>query len=305
MDRMRRVGRKNRGNSSLGDCKGKERTTLTACYLCGQRVDGMISSRDHVIPQTLRDKLPPKVRGFDYGGVLPTHPECNNRFDDETYVRKAMQILGALHDSNTTLARPAPGKQEGHVLVLNEEKLTEFSLRDFRFFGIHDARNDLMASFDNPEYYADKPSANFRKTVTCTTLSVLTKSAAALLVKRYLPDLPRKWNVVCILYAGDAKKADLSFLFRETKPFTKEIRVSAKKFEDSSWFVSYVTSTALVLSFFLMENDCHLVADIQNKFSDMECFRFESETLMDLDGHDWPSIGHARSKGKHHEAGLE
>ena len=75
------------------------------CYLCGQPVDSSESSADHVIPRTLRGKGPPKVRGFDYGGVLPTYPECNNRFGDETHVRKALQLLGALYDSNTTLAR--------------------------------------------------------------------------------------------------------------------------------------------------------------------------------------------------------
>ena len=71
IDRMQRVGRKNRGNSSHEDCKGNERTVLTVCYHCNQLVDGSTSSKDHVIPQTLRGKGPPKVKGFDYGGVLP------------------------------------------------------------------------------------------------------------------------------------------------------------------------------------------------------------------------------------------
>ncbi len=289
--------RKYRGNSSSGDCKGNGRTVLTTCYLCGQLVEGSTSSRDHVIPRALRGKGQPKVRGYDDSGVLLTHPECNNRFGDETYVCKAMHLLEALHNSNTTLARTAPGELKGQVLALNEEKLAEFSPRDLRFFGIHDARNDSIASFDKPEYYANKPRTDFRKTVICPTLSVLTKSAAVLLVSRHLRDLPRKWNVVCVPYQGDTTRAELSFLFGETKPFAKNIRVSAKQFEASSWFVIYATGTVLALFFFLMEDDCHLVADIQKLFPDQECFRFDGETLMDLVGHDWPSIGLARSKG--------
>ena len=128
--------------------------TVTACYLCGQPVDGSTSSGDHVIPRTLRGKGPPKIPGFDYGGVLPTHPECNNRFGDETHVRKALQLLGALHDSNTTLIRPAPGNLKGHVLALNEQALAGLGPRDFQFFGIYDARKDSVASFDDPAYYA-------------------------------------------------------------------------------------------------------------------------------------------------------
>jgi len=69
------------------------------------------------------------------------------------------------------------------------------------------------------------------------------------------------------------------------------------KFESNSWFVRYKTGAVLALFFFLMDDDCNLVADIREKFPVAECFRFERETLMDLIGHDWPSVGHVRSKG--------
>ena len=269
---------------------------MTVCYLCGQLVDGSTSSEDHVILRTLRGKGPPKVRGFDYGGVLPTHPECNNRFGDETHVRKALQLLGALQDSNTTLVRPAPGNLNGLVLALNEEKLAGFGSRDFRFFGIHDAKKDSVASFDNPEYYADKPRSDFRKTVICTVLSVLTKSAAALLVSRHLDDLPSKWNIVCVPYAGDVTGADFSSFFGETKPFAEDIRVLRKRFAANSWTAIYATSTAMVWFFFLMDDDCNLVADIKERFPLEECVQFEGESLMELVGHDWPTVGHTRSR---------
>ena len=269
--------------------------TVTACYLCGQPVDGSTSSGDHVIPRTLRGKGPPKIPGFDYGGVLPTHPECNNRFGDETHVRKALQLLGALHDSNTTLIRPAPGNLKGHVLALNEQALAGLGPRDFQFFGIYDARKDSVASFDDPAYYAGKPRSDIRKTVLCTVLSVLTKSAAALLVKRHLDDLPSKWNIVCVPYAGDVTKADFSSFFKETKPFAGDIQVLRKRFAAKSWTTVYVTSTLMVWFFFLMDDDCNLVKDIKERFPREECHQFEGESLMELVGHDWPTVGHSRS----------
>ena len=134
------------------------------------------------------------------------------------------------------------------------------------------------------------------KTVIGTTLSVLTKSAGAFLVKRNRIDLPRKWDVISVPFVGDTIKPELSSLFGESKPFTKDIQVAAKKFEGSSWVVFYATSTMSVLFFFVMEDDGHIVTGIQEKFSLEKCFRFEGETLMDLVEHDWSSIRHTRSK---------
>ena len=266
---------------------------MNYCYLCGQLIDGATNSRDHVIPRTLRGKEPPKVKGIDYGGVLPTHSECNNRFGDEKHVNKALQLLGALNDSNTTLVRPARGSRNGRVLVLNGKKLTGFGSRDLRFFGIHDARNDSVASFNDFEYYADKPRINFKKTVLCTIVSVLAKSAAALLVSRHLSEPPTKWHIVCVPYAGDMTRTELSPFFKENRHFAKEIRVWTNRLETSSWVSVYATSSATVLLFFLMDDDCNLVTKIPERFPLEECIEFRGKSLMDLVGHDWPSIRHA------------
>ena len=223
---------------------------MKVCYLCSQPVDGSRSSRDHVIPRALRGKGPPKVKGFDYGGVLPTHSTCNNGFGDETYVSKALQLLGALCDPKTTFCQSAPGNLKGRVLMLNEARLPGFGLQDFRFFGIHDARSDSMASMDDSDYFTRKPRVYFKKTVRNIILSVLAKSAAALLIKRHLEDLPSNWHIVCVFFVGDATKIDLLAFFRKTKPFAKDIRVGMSRFEASSWVSCYVTGTTKVLYFF-------------------------------------------------------
>ena len=266
---------------------------MTICYLCGQWVDDAASSGDHVIPRTLIGKKPPKAKGFDYGGRLRTHPKCNNRFGDETHVRKALQLLGAMYDSNAAFVQPAPGDLNGHVLALNEEKLPGFGPRDFQFFGIHDARNDALASFDNPAYYAGKPQANIRKTVLCTILSVLAKSAAALLFSRYISGLPNGWNIVCVPYAGDATGADLSRFFGKNRPFSTDIRVYMNRFESASWVSIYATGDAMVLIFFVMGDGRDLVGRIQEKFSYGTCLQFKGRSLMDMVGHDWPVVRQA------------
>ena len=260
---------------------------MTVCYLCGQPVDASVSTGDHVIPRTLLGKQAPKAKGFDYGGKLRTHAECNNRFGDETYVRKALQLWGAILDPNATVLRPAPGNLNAHVLVLNEKRLPGFRPRDFRFFGIHDARNDSVANFDDPEYYSDKSRADPMKTALCTALSVLAKSAAALLVRRRLADVPSRWDIVCVPRMGDVTRLDLSTFFGETRPFATDIRVWTNKFEADSWLSLYATGTVMVWFFFLMDDDRHLIDEIRRRFPSDQCLQFQGRTLMDLVGYDW------------------
>ena len=148
-----------------------------------------------------------------------------------------------------------------------------------------------MPRFDYPAFYTDKPRADFRRTVLCTSLSVLAKSAAALLVSRRLAELPGNWDIVCVAFAGDATKADLSAFFGETKPFAPDIRVWTKKFGAGSWISIYVTGTAVAWFFFLMDEDRSLVEGIRERFPRESCLRFQGKSLMDLVGHDWSPVG--------------
>ena len=263
---------------------------MIVCYLCGEPVDASDVSGDHVIPRTLLGDRPPKVIGFDYGGKVHTHRACNNRFGDETNVRKALQLLEALHDSNTTLTRPAPGHLRGRVIALNEATLPGFGPRDFRFFGIHDARSDSVVSLEDPAYYVGKPRADLRRTVLCTSLSVLAKSAAALLVNRHLAEMPESWDIVCVWRAGDATGVDLSMMFGETRPFAPDVRVGTKTFGRCSWVSIYVTGNAMACFFFLIDDDRKLVEGIRERFPGESCLRFQGTSLMDLVGHDWPAV---------------
>ena len=271
---------------------------MSVCYLCGQPADVSLTTGDHVIPRTLLGNTPPKVKGFDHGGRLHTHAECNNRFGDETHVRKALQLLGALHDSDATLMRPTPGNSGARVLALNAKKLPGFGPREFRFFGIQDARNDSVASFDDPGYYADKPRADLRKTALCTTLSVLAKSAAALLIRRHLAEVPSNWNIVCVPYAGDVTGVDLSSFFGDARPFATDIRVWTRKFEAGSWLSLYATGTVVVWLFFLMDDDRDLIDGIRRRFPHEQCLQFQGGSLMNLVGYDWRPAGQIRIESR-------
>lgn len=176
------------------------------------------------------------------------------------------------------------------MLALNEVKLPGFRPRDFRFSGIHDARNDSPEGFDDPAYYVGKPRTDFRRTVVCTSLTVLAKSAAALLVSRHLAELPDSWDIVCVCGVGDAIGADLAPMFRETRTFAPDVRISAKRFERCSWVSVYVTGSATVCFFFLSDSDRKLVEGIRERFAGVPCLRFQASSLTSLVGNDWPAV---------------
>jgi hypothetical protein len=68
------------------------------CYLCGLPIDAGPVTDDHAVQKLLISRKQPKAKGFDYGGVLPVHPKCNNEFGPERYCGKALELIAVLRD---------------------------------------------------------------------------------------------------------------------------------------------------------------------------------------------------------------
>lgn len=151
------------------------------CYLCSLPVD-QHSTRDHAVPKQLISRAQPKAKGFDYGGVLPTHPECNNRFGPETYCTKALKLIEVLHNPKCVLKLPHKNDPSIRMMALNYECLKGFTKRDLDFFKFIDVRDKTVAEFSNPSFFSGKPKALPLRYALFVALAVLTKSAAALLV---------------------------------------------------------------------------------------------------------------------------
>ena len=147
------------------------------CYLCGQEIlETDTSSDDHVIPQQLIKRKQPKVKGFDYGGFLPTHEICNNRFGPETYCIKAMKLISLLDNEDCVSVHT-----DKPIMILNSDFFKEFNRRDFKFFKLIDVRQFPVGNFLSSSFLLDKPKTNLKRSALFTTLAVLTKSVAALL----------------------------------------------------------------------------------------------------------------------------
>ena len=260
--------------------------TMDVCYLCGRPVTDGQPSGDHAVPRVLLRDKQPKVRGFDYGGRLPTHATCNNRFRDERYVLRALDLIAALHNPDTVLYHPLPGNPPVRIAAINSAELPGFTQADLHFFKINDARNDGTGA----RHIRPAVPGNPLRLALFVSLAVLAKSAAALLLARHhLGAVPQKWSIVAIPYTGDATSADFSDVFGDQRPFAPGVKVLMGRFGPAASLALYVTDKAMV--YFLIRDartPSAIEAAVIRLFQeDVDCLRFSGNSLMQLMDHHW------------------
>lgn len=229
----------------LGKCRFTEMDQT--CYLCGLPIDAAPATGDHVVPKLLIARKQPKVKGFDYGGVLPAHPECNNHFGPEGYCAKALELMAILHDTSCWSADPSI-----EVLTIKSECLKTFTRRDLEFFKFIDMRGRDSSEISSPSFFSDKTKTNPTQNALFIALAVLTKSAGALLISRHLRGLPPRWRVLAIPYSGatEADDFDIDALIGGTKPFDIGVKVWIHPSEEGNWSVIYRAHNLLVFFLF-------------------------------------------------------
>jgi len=261
------------------------------CYLCGNEIaDGEVVSNDHAVPKQLISRGQPKVKGFDYGGYLPSHDRCNNEFGPETYCIKALDLISVLHDPKCMGKFQHTRNQSIVVLAINSDCLKDFTHRDRAFFKIIDVRDKTVAQFSDPEFFAGKPKATPLRDALFTALAVLTKSAAALLVKRHLPTPPTRWRVLAIPYTGATDEADFDEIFGDTEPFDLGLKVWLKRFPTGDWFALYRAYNVLVFFLFHFSDDDSMWTGMCDRFRDAERLCFEGSNLNELINYRWKSV---------------
>ncbi|WP_310451891.1 hypothetical protein [Sulfuritalea sp.] len=261
------------------------------CYLCGKEIaEGDVVSDDHAVPQQLIARQQPKVKGFDYGGYLPTHEPCNNEFGPETHCRKALTLISILYDPECVRKFQHKSDPSIVMLALNSECLRDFTHRDLAFFKFIDVRDKTIAEFSRPEFFAEKPKTNPVRDALFTALAVLTKSAAALLVSRHLAHAPVRWRVLAIPYTGATDDTDFDQIFGDTKPFDIGVKVWLRPFETGDWFALYRAYNILVFLLFRFSDDDTIWTGMCDRFKDAERLCFEGSNLNELINYRWKTV---------------
>jgi hypothetical protein len=264
---------------------------IQTCYLCGKEIaESGIHSRDHVVPQQLISRKQPKAKGFAYAGTIPTHKKCNNEFGPETYCAKALKLIGALHDPNCASKHQLVKNSLITVMAINSDCLKEFTKKDLRFFKFIDARNNSIADLSESNFYSGKPRTNPKRDALFTTLAVLTKSAAALLVSRHLHRTPPRWKVLAIPYTGVIETTVLDDLLGHVQPFDIGVKVWLRQCDTGDWFVCYRANNLLLfLLYKLSETDTFWNGMIE-RFPNADHLCFEGEHLNALIDYRWKKV---------------
>ena len=259
----------------------------TICYLCGEEIKEVILSKDHVIPRQFITHTQPIVKGFDYGGKLPTHEKCNNEFGPETYSIKALKLISVLHDEENCIFR-SPHK----FMAINSECLKEFTQRDLKFFKFIDVRGNSIEDFSSPTFFSGQPKTIPKRDALFTALAVLTKSAAAILVSRHLPKIPAQWKVLAITYHGATESVDVVIdkILGDTHPFDVGVKLWLRPFDSGDWFVLYRAKNILVFFLFKFSDTDAIWNGMIEQFQDGNRLYFEGKHLNSLINFQWRKV---------------
>jgi len=259
------------------------------CYLCSLPV-AQSSTDDHAVPKQLISRAQPKAKGFDYGGVLPTHAECNNRFGPETYCTKALRLIEVLYDPKCVSKFQHKNDPSIRMMALNSECFKGFTKRDLAFFKFIDVRDKSVSEFLKPSFFSGKPKAIPIRDALFVALAVLTKSTAALLVARHLHEPPASWKVLAIPYTGATEAHDFDSIFGNTKPFDIGVKVWLRRFESGDWFALYRARNVLVFFLFRLSSIDDNWNGMLARFKDAERLSFSGARLTDVIDYEWQRV---------------
>lgn len=259
----------------------------TICYLCGKEISDQDHSDDHIVPKQFIKRSQPKVKGYDYAGVLPTHAACNNRFGAEIMCQKSLQLLGVLYNPDCLISRQHKHHPDITIMAIKSECLKSFNNRDLRFFKIIDVRNKQYDEWSKPSFFEDKKRIDPFKRAWCIALSVLAKSAAAILVSRCGIPPDTSWEILCIPYFGADSATDFDKFFGSTKPFEIGVKLWVRQFENGDWFALYKYKELLVHRLFTFSKDSKNIDVVRNIFPEADQLIFKGKRLIELSEYDW------------------
>ncbi len=260
------------------------------CYLCGKEIiESDKSSDDHVFPKTLLKRDKPKVKGYDYAGKLPTHEKCNNTFGPERFVRKAIELLVTFNNPNSYSTFQNIKNPDIELFVINSDFLNNLSKQERDFFKIIDVRNEKYSDWTNPENLRSHEKTNPFLIPWNTALSVLAKSASAILVRRYnISPSNSPWRILMIQNYTVEESINLSIRFGKVKPFDERIELYVKNFDNTSdYFVVFRYNSLIIYIFFAFDLGYKNIKTIKEIFSDQALLLFEKDSLVELKDFNW------------------
>lgn len=256
------------------------------CYLCGQEMkDSEVSNMDHVISELFFEKEQPKQKGSEYWGKLTVHKACNKIWGEKTSrmedsCLKSLKLIGVLYNSLKGIYH-----KEFKVTAIEEGKAGFLDDCDKKFFGLIDLTKKDYTEISSLKVFKEQSPINpFVKPVNIS-LSVLSKNAAAVLVKKNLIYNPDLWRIFALPIIGLQDVEDELGL----KRVGKELRynLETKTYGNSVIIFSY-DRVAVVFGFTDFKDDS-IRNDIKvlSRMINHPVYFFESKKINDMLNYDW------------------
>jgi len=263
------------------------------CYLCGKEIQSYdTKNKDHVFPKQFVTRKHPKEKGFDYFGILPVHKECNSKFGDptsatESMVKKSLKLINVLFNPESHIVRIHRENPNIKVLAINSEYLEDFSNKDLEFFKISDVRNINYNTLTSLEFLNNQKSVKPFDKSTDVCLSVLAKSAAAILIKRNSVKIPQNWTIAA--YPGFTQDIDSDFvkILGETKPLEKGIKFWSKLINSDNYICIFKFETIVVFFHYAFDSGLYIKKVLPDIFKGKDIVVFSGNNLLDLVNYKW------------------
>ena len=242
------------------------------------------------MPMLLIDRSQPMVRGFAYGGKVQTHQTCNNHFRPEKFGRKALQLLRALYDEDSIKVITSQSQPNIAAYAINSQFFSNFTSDDIKFFRFTRVNAKIAAEDIDPANYFRSNDVNPLKFALSTSLSVLAKSAAALLLNGHLQHLPQRWAIFALPFLANLSHQDIESVFPGRAPYDTEVSVWIDPIGDGDYTVVFRAHGIFVIFLFQFSLLAELVAAVRKRFPSADCVAFSGTALMDLVGYEWQKI---------------
>lgn len=242
------------------------------------------------MPMLLIDRAQPKVRGFAYGGKVQTHRTCNNHFRPEKFGRKALHLLRALYDENCTKVVRSKSQSNIAAYAVNSKCFVSFTPRDLAFFRMVGINASTPAADIDPAHYFHDHDISPLKFALGIALSVLAKSAAALLLNDQIQNLPQHWKIFAIPIVAKLSHQDLESILPGQAPYDTDVSVWIDPIGNGDYTIIFRAHGLLVIFLFQFSSLPGLVAEVRKRFPSADCVAFSGRTLMELVGYEWQKV---------------
>lgn len=269
------------------------------CYICGESIppDDECTD-DHRVQKLLLDGAQPRRRGFDYGGVAPTHRKCNSEFREEVTAGAALRILRAMHLPDAMKIGVHPDDPSIEIMALNAEIFGEFSDAELAFFKMKNVSG--TGALPTPDDVRRGEKNNLLRQAVPNALSVLLKSSVALLVDRHGLSASASRHIWATPWVCDPEFAE-QLRLDGAKPFHEEVFWSVNRAGDVLE-VRYYAHGIVVYFWFLPEPRMALEKRIMATLPNADHWLFQGSSLRDLRQRPWKLIHQGNLDGQRNVA---